>query len=92
MHLVAVLQTAKDADGVLDRRFADQHLLEAAFEGGVLLDVLAVLVEGGGADHAELATGQHGLDHVARVHRALTGGAGTHDGVQLVDEGDDLAC
>ena len=71
-------------------RLADVHLLEAALEGGVLLDVLAVLVEGGGADQAQLASGQHGLDHVAGVHGAL-GRAGADDGVQLVDEGDDLA-
>ena len=70
--------------------WTDVHLLEAALEGGVLLDVLAVLVEGGGADHAQLAAGQQRLDHVAGVHRPL-GRAGADDRVQLVDEGDDLA-
>ncbi|HVM03394.1 MAG TPA: AAA family ATPase, partial [Acidimicrobiales bacterium] len=34
-----------------------------------------VLVEGGGADHAQLAAGQHGLEHVGGVHGPL-GGAG----------------
>ena len=34
--------------------------------------------------------GQHGLEHVGSVHRAL-GAARAHDGVHLVDEGDDLA-
>ena len=72
------------------RRLADEHLLEAALEGGVLLDVLAVLVEGGGADHAQLPAGEQRLEHVAGVHGAL-GGAGADDGVQLVDEGDHLA-
>ena len=72
------------------RGLADEHLLEAALEGGVLLDVLAVLVERGGADHAQLAAGEQRLEHVAGVHRAL-GGAGADDGVELVDEGDDLA-
>ena len=72
------------------RRLADEHLLEAALEGGVLLDVLAVLVERGGADHAQLPAGEQRLEHVAGVHRAL-GRAGADDGVQLVDEGDDLA-
>ena len=56
----------------------DEHLLEAALERGVLLDVLAVLVERGGADHAQLAAGQHRLEHVAGVHRAL-GRAGADD-------------
>ena len=77
-------------DRVLDRRLADVHLLEAALERGVLLDVLAVLVERGGADHAQLAAGEHRLDHVAGVHRPF-GAAGADDRVQLVDERDHLA-
>ena len=68
-----------------------QHLLEAALQRRVLLDVLAVLVQRGRADHAQLAAGQHRLEHVAGVHRALAGRAGADDGVQLVDERDDLA-
>ena len=91
VHLVAVFQPAQDADGVLHRRLADEHLLEAPLQRGVLLDVLAVLVERGGADQPQLAAGQHRLDHVAGVHRPLAGRAGADDGVQLVDEGDDLA-
>ena len=71
VHLVALLEPAEDRDRVLDRRLADEHLLEAALERGVLLDVLAVLVERGGADHAQLAAGEHRLEHVAGVHRAL---------------------
>ena len=90
VDLVALLQPAQDADRVLDRRLGDVHLLEAALERGVLLDVLAVLVERRGADHAQLAAGEHRLDHVAGVHRAL-GGTGADDGVELVDERDDLA-
>ena len=62
-----------------------QHRLEPAFERGVLLDVLAVLVERRGPDHAQLAARQHRLDHVAGVHRAF-GRAGADDRVQLVDE------
>ena len=66
-------------------------LLEAPLERGVLLDVLAVLVERGRPDEAELTAGEHGLDHVAGVHRPLGAAPGPHDGVELVDEGDDLA-
>ena len=43
-----------------------------------------------GPDHPQLAAGQHGLEHVARVHRAL-GRARADHRVQLVDERDDLA-
>ena len=59
VHLVALLETAQDRDGVFDARLADVDLLEAALERRVLLDVLAILVERGRADHAQLATGQH---------------------------------
>jgi hypothetical protein len=52
--------------------------------------VLAVLVERGRADGAQLAAGQHRLEQVGGVHGAL-GGAGADDRVQLVDEEDDLA-
>ena len=91
VHLVALLQATQDADGVFHRRLSGVDLLETALEGGVLFDVLAVLVQGGGANQAQLAAGQHGLNHVAGVHGAVASSAGADDGVQLVDEGDDLA-
>ena len=87
---VALRQPAQDGDGVLDRGLAHEHGLEAALQRGVLLDGGAVLVERGGADQAQLAPGQHRLDHLAGVHGAL-GRARADDRVQLVDEGDDLA-
>ena len=90
VHRVALLQAAQDRDGVLDAGLAHVDLLEAAFQRGVLLDVLAVLVQGGGADAVQLAARQRRLEHVARIHRAV-GLAGPDHGVQLVDEQDDLA-
>ena len=72
------------------RRLADVDRLEAPLQGRVLLDVLAVLVQRGRADAAQLAAGQGRLEQVAGVHRAL-GPAGPDDRVQLVDEQDDLA-
>ena len=90
VHLVALLQAAQDRDGRLDGRLVDQHLLEAALERGVLLDVLAVLVQRGGADAVQLAARERGLEHVAGVDRAL-GLAGADHGVQLVDEDDGAA-
>ena len=89
-HLVPLLQAAEDGDGVLHRGLAHHHRLEPPLQGGVLLDILAVLVEGGGADAVELAPGQHGLEQVAGVHGPL-GLARPHDGVELVDEEDDAA-
>ena len=72
------------------RRLAHHHRLEAPLERRVLLDVLAVLVERGRADAAQLAARERRLEHVGRVHRAL-GRAGADQRVQLVDEQDDAA-
>ncbi len=90
MDLVALLQPAQDRDRVVDVGLADQHRLEPALERGVLLDVLAVLIERGRADAAQLAAGEHRLQQVGRVHRAL-GRPRADDRVQLVDEQDDLS-
>ena len=87
VDLVALAQAAQDRDGLLDRRLVDEDRLEAPLERGVLLDVLAVLVERRRADGVQLAAGEHRLEQVGGVHRAL-GGAGADDGVQLVDEQD----
>ena len=73
VDLVALAQAAQDRDRLLDRRLVHHHRLEAPLERRVLLDVLAVLVERGRADRVELAAGQHRLEQVGRVHRALGG-------------------
>ena len=90
VHFVAFLQAAQDRDGILDRRFVYVNLLEAPFERGVFLDAFAILVQRGRADATQLAAGQRRLEHVRRVHRAF-GGAGADQGMQLVDEQNDLA-
>ena len=90
MHGVAFLQPAQDRNRVLDTGLADEDLLEAPLQRGILLDVLAVFIERGRADAMQLAACERGLEHVAGVHRAF-GLAGTDHGVQLVDEQDDLA-
>ena len=90
VRLVALLQPAQDRDRVRDGRLADEDRLEAPLERGVLLDVLAVLVERRRADRAQLAAREHRLEQVRRVDGAL-GRARADDRVQLVDEEDDLA-
>ena len=90
VRLVAVAQALEDLDRVGHRGLLDLDRLEAALEGGVLLEVLAVLVERGGADGLQLAAGQHRLEDRRRVDGAF-GRAGAHERVQLVDEQDDVA-
>ena len=89
MRLVLLLQAAQDRNRVLDARLIDHHRLEAALERRILFDVFAVFVERRRADHVQLAAREHRLEQIARVHRAL-GLARADDGVQLVDEQDDL--
>ena len=90
VRLIPVAQTLQDLQRGLRRGLAHGDGLEPALQRRVLLDVLAVLVQGGGADDADLAAAQSGLEDVGGVHSAL-GGACAHDGVQLVDEQDHVA-
>ena len=87
VDLVALLDAAQDGDGFLDRGGRDVDRLEAPLQRRVLLDVLAVLAQGGGADDAQVAPREGGLEHVASADRPL-GGTRPHDCVQLVDEQD----
>ena len=87
-HLEAFPQPPEDRDGVLLGGFVDEDGLEPSLQGGVLLDVLAVLLESGGPDEVQLTAGQHRLEHVAGVHRTL-GRPGPDHGVDLVDEEQD---
>jgi hypothetical protein len=61
VDLEFLLQAAKDGDSVVDRRLGHHDGAEAASERGILLDVLLVLVESGGADAAQLAAGERGF-------------------------------
>ena len=82
-------KTLQNQDGFLDGRSFHFDALKAAFQGGVLLDVLPVLVKGGGADALHLAAAKGWLDDVGRIHGSLSG-TGPNDGVQFVDEKNDI--
>ena len=90
VRLVAVAEALEDLDGQRDVGLLHLDRLEPPLEGRVLLEVLAVLVDGGGADGLQLAAGQHGLEDRGGVDGAL-GGARTHQRVELVDEQHDVA-
>ena len=85
MEFIFLLQAAQDGDRVFDRGFADEHRLEPAREGGVLLHMLPVLIERRRADTVQLAAGQRRFQQIGRIHRAF-GFAGTDQGVHLVNE------
>ena len=73
-----------------ERRLGHLDRLEATLERGILLEVLAVLVERRRADRLQLAAGEQRLQDRCGVDRAL-GGTGADEGVDLVDEDDDVA-
>src|SRR3989442_1571699 len=87
MDLVALAQSAQDADRVFYRRLVDQHGLEAPFECRVLLNVLAIFVQGGRANRTQLTAGQGGLQEVRGIDCALRP-APPPPRVELVDEQD----
>ena len=90
VRLVAVAQALEDLHGLLGRRLVDRDLLEAALQGGVALEVLAVLVERGRAHGLQLAARQRRLEDRGGVDRALRG-TRADEVVELVDEQDDVA-
>src|ERR1044072_6299722 len=90
MNLITLLESAEDRDRLFDAGLVHEHGLKSSFEGFVLLDVLLIFLQGRCAHTAQFATGEHGLEHVRRIHRTLRL-AGAHEGVQLVDEKNDLS-
>ena len=82
------LQALQDLDRLAHGRLDDVDLLEAPGQRAILLEDPAVFLEGGRADAAQLAAGQHRLDQVGGVHGPAAGGTGADDGVDLVDEQD----
>ena len=57
MGLVALPQPGQDLLGLEDARLFHQDLLEAPLESGILGQVLAVLIQRGGADGLDLTLG-----------------------------------
>ena len=90
MDFVLLLQAAQNRDRVLDRRLIDEDGLEAPRQRGVLLDIFAVFVQGGGADAMQLAARQRRLQQIGRIHRPFRV-ARAHQRMQFVDEENDLA-
>ncbi len=71
-------------------RLGDLDRLEAALERGILLEVLAVLVETSSHRSSGARRGQQRLEDRRGVDCAL-GGTGAHERVDLIDEDDDVA-
>ena len=90
MDLVPLLEAAQDGDGVFDGWLADVHGGEPPLEGGVFLDVFPVFVQRRRAHATQRPPRQRRLEHVGGVHGPFRG-ARADDGVQFIDEQDDVA-
>ena len=88
--LIPAAQAPEDGLGLLRGGLRHLHRLEPPLQGGVLLDILAVLLQGGGPHHLDLPPAQGGLEDVGGVDGPL-GGPGPHDVVQLVQEQDHVS-
>jgi len=87
---VTFLQPAEDRDGAGGIRFIHHHGLETAFQCLVLFEILLVFVQGSGTDAAEFTTGQGRLQDIGGIHRTFAL-AGTNEGMDFVDEENDVA-
>src|ERR1051326_3338599 len=87
--LVAILDPEQNLNSLslVGRRNFD--CLEAALNGTIFLNRLAVFAGSGGADTLNLAPGERGLQDVGGVERAFRG-PGSDQRVQLVDEDDGI--
>ena len=90
IDFVFFLQATQNGNGIFHCGLLHLYFLEAPFEGRIFFDVLAVLVQGGGADGVEFASGEHGLQEIARVHGPFAL-SGADDVVNFVDKHDDFA-
>lgn len=89
VHLVALLQTSQNADRVRQRRLLHDHRLESTRQRAVLLDAVAVLLQRRGSHARQITSRQRGLQNVGAIHRSRHTSR-THEGVQLIDEENDL--
>ena len=90
VHFVTLLQAPQDRDGVFDGGLLYHDFLETPLQRGVLLEVQTILVQRRRSHAVEFTARQRRLQHVACIHGTF-GLSRAHDGVQLVDEQDDLA-
>ena len=58
---IMFLKAAQDSDGFFRCWFRHNNCLETALQGSIFFDVLAIFVQGGGANHPHFATRKAGF-------------------------------
>ncbi len=87
--LVLVSQALHDAHGLLFVGLVDGERLEAPLKGRILLQMLAILLKGGGTDDLDLTARERGLQDGRRINGTF-GRTSTDDGMDLIDEQQDI--
>ena len=72
VNFISFLKSTQDGDGALHVGLAHKDNLEATLQGCILLNVLTVFIERGGADGTQFAASQRRFQHVAGVNRAFS--------------------
>src|SRR5258705_13879256 len=90
MNFVALLESAQNSNGGLDRWLVDEYWLKTPFKRRVLFDMLAVFIQGRSADAPQLTAGKLRLEHIGGVRGPFLL-ASADNGMQLIDEENDAA-
>ena len=90
MLLVALTQSSQDFDGFFDRRFTNIDGLETSFQGGIPLNVLAVLIQCGGSNALQLTSGESRFEDVGGINGTFCR-TSTNQCVHFVDHKDHVA-
>ncbi len=85
VFLIIALDAQNHLGSLLQRGLVHSNRLEAPLQGSVLLNILAVLLEGSGPNHLNLPPGEGGFQDVGSVHAALRV-PGAHQVVNLVNK------
>src|SRR6056297_1092407 len=89
MILITFLDVFQYVDGLFRSSGIHHHLLEPSLQCPIFLNVLTVFIQGGGTNGLNLTPRESGFEHVGGVQG--TGGAtGTYNGMDLIDEQDDI--
>ena len=89
IYFVALLKATQYGNGILYRRLINHNRLETPLQGRILLYILSVFIQGGGAYTVQLASCQHGFEHIACI-KSSVGLACAYYGMQLIYKEDYL--
>ena len=76
--LKLLLQSFQNGNGLLHRRLLHGNRLESPLESGVLLDIFAVFLAGGGSDQLKLPSGQERLYYIGSIDGAFCAAGANH--------------